>query len=161
EAAARTRPAGDVTVAPVSCLGRCDGAPALSVNDEAYYLLDDAALGAIEAAIRGAGLLPQPPPSHRLDQVQLDPYAGGQPQYASLRRLVEPGDIAGTLAALKASTLRGLGGAGFPAATKWDAVRQAPGDPKYIVCNADESEPGTIKDRVILSSVPHLLIEGM
>jgi NADH:ubiquinone oxidoreductase subunit F (NADH-binding) len=65
------------------------------------------------------------------------------------------------LAALKAADLRGLGGAGFPAAVKWDAVRKAPGEPKYVVCNADESEPGTIKDRAILTTVPHLLIEGM
>jgi NADH:ubiquinone oxidoreductase subunit F (NADH-binding) len=70
----------------------------------------------------------------------------------------DPGKIVG---ALKASQLRGLGGAGFGTATKWEIVRDAPGDEKYIVCNADESEPGTIKDRYILDHAPHLVIEGM
>src|SRR5438445_6875979 len=69
--------------------------------------------------------------------------------------------VAGALATLKAAQLRGMGGAGFPAAVKWEAVRNATGDEKYVVCNADESEPGTIKDRGILTSVPHLLVEGM
>ncbi len=161
EAAARTRPAGEVTVAPVSCLGRCDGAPALAVNDESYHGLDDADVAAICAAIEGGGALPAPPGPVPLGAVHLDPYADGRPRWAALKRLVESNDVAGTLATLKASDLRGLGGAGFPAAIKWDAVRQAPGEPKYVVCNADESEPGTIKDRAILTTVPHLLIEGM
>src|SRR5437763_555395 len=65
------------------------------------------------------------------------------------------------LATLRAAQLRGMGGAGFSAAIKWEAVRNAPGDEKYVVCNADESEPGTIKDRGILTSVPHLVVEGM
>ena len=62
---------------------------------------------------------------------------------------------------LKASNLRGRGGAGFPTGMKWSFVpRQSP-KPKYIVCNADESEPGTAKDRLIMEYDPHLLIEGM
>src|SRR5438105_10250642 len=54
-----------------------------------------------------------------------------------------------------------MGGAGFPTSLKWDLVRKQPGSEKYIVCNADESEPGTIKDRFIMTHLPHLLIEGM
>jgi NADH:ubiquinone oxidoreductase subunit F (NADH-binding) len=54
-----------------------------------------------------------------------------------------------------------MGGAGFPTGNKWEIVRNAPGKAKYIVCNADESEPGTIKDRFIMETVPHLVIEGM
>jgi formate dehydrogenase/NADH-quinone oxidoreductase subunit F len=161
EAAARTRPAGEITVTPVSCLGRCDGAPALAVNDDAVHGLDEADTEALCAALEGRGALPTPPPPRPLGAVHLDPYTDGRPRWAALRRLVESGDVAGTLATLKASGLRGLGGAGFPAAIKWDAVRTAPGEPKYVVCNADESEPGTIKDRAILASVPHLLVEGM
>ena len=65
------------------------------------------------------------------------------------------------VATLKASGLRGMGGAGFPTGNKWEIVRNAPGKAKYIVCNADESEPGTIKDRFIMETVPHLVIEGM
>ena len=54
-----------------------------------------------------------------------------------------------------------MGGAGFPTSMKWDLVRKQPGTEKYIVCNADESEPGTIKDRFIMTHLPHLVIEGM
>ena len=69
--------------------------------------------------------------------------------------------LAAVLNALKASTLRGMGGAGFPTGSKWEIVRNASGTQKYVVCNADESEPGTIKDRFIMENVPHLVIEGM
>ena len=65
------------------------------------------------------------------------------------------------IATLKAAGLRGMGGAGFPTGSKWEIVRNAPGKEKYIVCNADESEPGTIKDRFIMENVPYLVIEGM
>ncbi len=54
-----------------------------------------------------------------------------------------------------------MGGAGFPTSMKWDLVRKQAEPVKYIVCNADESEPGTIKDRFILSHLPHLVAEGM
>ena len=62
---------------------------------------------------------------------------------------------------VKISNLRGRGGAGFPAGMKWDFTRQAEGTRKYIVCNADEGEPGTFKDRVILTEIPEMLFEGM
>ncbi|NPV77695.1 MAG: NADH-quinone oxidoreductase subunit NuoF [Anaerolineae bacterium] len=59
------------------------------------------------------------------------------------------------------SGLRGRGGAGFPTGTKWGFVARAPGTPKYVICNADESEPGTFKDRVIIEGDPHSIIEAM
>lgn len=62
---------------------------------------------------------------------------------------------------LKESQLAGRGGAGFPTGMKWESVLNAPGDPKTIVCNADEGEPGCFKDRVILDYAPHSVIEGM
>ncbi|MEO5987519.1 MAG: NADH-quinone oxidoreductase subunit NuoF [Candidatus Eisenbacteria bacterium] len=62
---------------------------------------------------------------------------------------------------VKASGLRGRGGAGFPTGLKWSFVPKASTKPKYIVCNADESEPGTFKDRELMEKNPHLLIEGM
>ena len=65
------------------------------------------------------------------------------------------------IAALEASGLSGLGGAAFPTARKWHFTRRAAGGPKTVVCNADESEPGTFKDREILERAPHLVIEGM
>src|SRR5437764_11801217 len=54
-----------------------------------------------------------------------------------------------------------MGGAGFPTSIKWDVVSKAPRDEKSAVCNADESEPGTIKDRYIMTHLPHLVIEGI
>jgi NADH-quinone oxidoreductase subunit F len=62
---------------------------------------------------------------------------------------------------VKASGLVGRGGAAFPTGIKWDGARNAPEDQKYVVCNADESEPGTFKDRVLLLDDPHRVIEGM
>jgi NADH-quinone oxidoreductase subunit F len=62
---------------------------------------------------------------------------------------------------VKDSALRGRGGAGFPAGMKWSFVPRASEKPKYLVCNADESEPGTYKDRMLITRDPHLLIEGM
>ena len=66
------------------------------------------------------------------------------------------------MATLKDSELRGMGGAGFPTGQKWGLVRDTqPGDVKYAICNADESEPGTFKDRQILATQPHLVLEGL
>ncbi len=65
------------------------------------------------------------------------------------------------IAIVKESNIRGRGGAGFPTGSKWEFCRRAKGDKKYIFCNADEGEPGTFKDRVILTENPKLLFEGM
>ncbi len=62
---------------------------------------------------------------------------------------------------VKKSELRGRGGAGFPTGKKWEPTKNAESDEKYVVCNADEGEPGTFKDRVLMEGNPHLLIEGM
>ncbi|HEY7460438.1 MAG TPA: NADH-quinone oxidoreductase subunit NuoF [Gemmatimonadota bacterium] len=91
---------------------------------------------------------------------RIDPHPPGAP-YGALRRLLESGDRESVIPALKESGLRGLGGAGFPTGAKWDFTKQAAGSPKYVVCNADESEPGTFKDRDVLERFPHLVLEGM
>ena len=62
---------------------------------------------------------------------------------------------------IKDSGLKGMGGAGFPTGAKWEIVANQAAEPKYVICNADESEPGTFKDRQILAEQPHLVIEGM
>ncbi|MCE5271347.1 NADH-quinone oxidoreductase subunit NuoF [bacterium] len=82
--------------------------------------------------------------------------------YSRLRRIVEE-EWTGEkiIATLKASSLRGLGGAGFPTGMKWGFVPKDAEPPKYLVVNADESEPGTFKDRHIIMRAPHLLIEGL
>ena len=62
---------------------------------------------------------------------------------------------------VKKSGLRGRGGAGFPTGMKWSFIAKPPGVPRYLVCNADESEPGTFKDRFLMTKKPHVLVEGM
>src|SRR6201994_2117140 len=62
---------------------------------------------------------------------------------------------------VKKSGLRGRGGAGFPTGLKWSFLAKPEGVPRYLVCNADESEPGTFKDRYLMTYIPHLLVEGM
>ncbi|MEW5959738.1 MAG: NADH-ubiquinone oxidoreductase-F iron-sulfur binding region domain-containing protein [Chloroflexota bacterium] len=79
--------------------------------------------------------------------------------YAALKKAIAaPGDVIGIVSD---SGVLGRGGAGFPVGLKWSIVKKTPADQKYVVCNADEGEPGTGKDRVILSGDPHALIEGM
>ena len=67
----------------------------------------------------------------------------------------------GMLDEMKRSNLRGRGGAGFATAVKWEGCRNGPGAERYIVCNADEGEPGTFKDRVLLTSFAERVFEGM
>jgi NADH-quinone oxidoreductase subunit F len=74
-----------------------------------------------------------------------------------VRALDDPDAI---IAAIAAAGLRGLGGAGFPTHRKWQAVAEAPGGPKWVICNGNEDEPGTFKDRFLLTHTPHLVIEG-
>jgi NADP-reducing hydrogenase subunit HndC len=62
---------------------------------------------------------------------------------------------------IKRAGLKGRGGAGFPTALKWGFVAKAQGKQKYVICNADESEPGTFKDRLILEGDPHRILEAM
>src|SRR6266849_2675140 len=149
-----------LTIRDASCLGRCDQAPAMSVNDAIYGNVDGAsAVSLLQETLTGS---PLPADSSEIEPVQLavDPYKGS-PTYGVVKHLVETRNVTGVIATLKAAGLRGMGGAGFPTGSKWDIVRNAPGDEKYIVCNADESEPGTIKDRFIMENIPYLVIEGM
>lgn len=150
----------EVTIRNVSCLGRCDTAPAFSINDYIYSGMSPMqALEMVRGSLEGKPLRPQSRP-HNRPRLETDPY-NGPSSYKAVRQFVQNRDFKAVLNALKASSLRGMGGAGFPTGTKWEIVRNAPGVQKYIVCNADESEPGTIKDRFIMENVPHLVIEGM
>ena len=81
--------------------------------------------------------------------------------YEALTRALTTLTQTDVIETLKESQLAGRGGAGFPTGMKWESVLNAPGDPKTIVCNADEGEPGCFKDRVILDYAPHAVIEGM
>lgn len=154
----------DVNIRHVSCLGRCDLAPAIAVNDVIFENVGDVdAAALIDFALAGASVtqLAARKAHPARARIACDPYPDVPSQYGVLRQFVQSKDWTGLIATLKASGLRGLGGAGFPTGMKWELVRSQPGPEKYIVCNADESEPGTIKDRHIMTNGGHLLIEGM
>jgi formate dehydrogenase beta subunit len=150
----------DVQLKDVSCLGRCDRAAAVAIND---VIFDDVSADQVEQlarrAARGEQLHAGHPQTTRVACAS-DPYGNGE-KYGALRNLLASRDSDGVLATLKEAELRGMGGAGFPTWMKWDLVRKQLDSVKYIVCNADESEPGTIKDRFVLSHLPHLVVEGM
>ena len=119
----------------------------------------------------GGDLLPRPPhrPADLRRPRRHELAAGGlrtRGGYSALKKILGVGGGAGmtqdqVIAELKLSALRGRGGAGFPTGLKWSFMpRMFPG-PKYLVCNSDEGEPGTCKDRDILAYNPHIVIEGM
>jgi NADH:ubiquinone oxidoreductase subunit F (NADH-binding)/(2Fe-2S) ferredoxin/Pyruvate/2-oxoacid:ferredoxin oxidoreductase delta subunit len=95
----------------------------------------------------------------RLDPTSIDDYIalGG---YSGLARALEMG-AAAVLDEVKRSGLRGRGGAGFPAGRKWETVSKAPGELRYVICNADEGDPGAFMDRSVLEGNPHSVLEGM
>jgi len=150
----------DVVIRDVSCLGRCDQAPAVCVNELIYPEMTAGGTLAMARDVLAGRQLPAEPREGRKVRVASDPYEG-KPTYGVVRKFIETRDWTGAIATLKNSSLRGMGGAGFPTGMKWEIVRNAPGTERYIVCNADESEPGTIKDRFIMEQVPWLVIEGM
>ena len=131
EQAFRGDSAEDVSIRDVSCLGRCDKAPALSVNDRIYCSLDGAnAINLVRDTLSGRPLPPEPRDRPQTPVVS-DPY-NGSPSYSVVRRFIETRDWSGIVATLKASGLRGMGGAGFPTGNKWEIVRNAPGKAKYL-----------------------------
>jgi NADH:ubiquinone oxidoreductase subunit F (NADH-binding)/NADH:ubiquinone oxidoreductase subunit E len=142
-----------------SCLGQCDCAPALTINEILFRnvnvrqaeILVQTGLAGLEMSKQSA--------ARPAIELKSDPYPGIQ-RYGALRQLFETRDWDGVISTLKAAGLGGMGGAGFPTSIKWDVVKKAPGPDKYLVVNADESEPGTFKDRFIMTHLPHLVIEG-
>jgi len=134
----------DVEIREVSCIGRCDNAPAAFSGHATFNAAKDD---------------PRHPPHPTLTARRWAADVGDD--YGGLRAALAKGDRDAVVATLKSSGLRGMGGAGFPTGTKWELVKKEPATPKYVVCNADESEPGTFKDREVLASLPHLVIEGL
>jgi NADH:ubiquinone oxidoreductase subunit F (NADH-binding)/(2Fe-2S) ferredoxin len=160
-----------VRVRDISCVGRCDHAPVMAVNERFYEDLNaEEAARVIDREIAlissdRSHAIPHSAPPRSFEQrgmeLQCDPYAAVDKQYGVFRQLMAARNFDEALEELKGGSLRGMGGAGFPTYIKWDGARKARGEQKYVVCNADESEPGTIKDRFILQYLPHLVIEGM
>ncbi len=153
-------PREDVQIRDVSCLGRCDHAPAVSINDQIFTDVTGAEAERITRSTFRGEELREPRPQQARAACRADPYGDGE-EYGVLRQLAQTRAWDDVLMKLKAAELRGMGGAGFPTSLKWDLVRKQSDPVKYIVCNADESEPGTIKDRFIMTNLAHLVIEGM
>jgi NADH:ubiquinone oxidoreductase subunit F (NADH-binding)/NADH:ubiquinone oxidoreductase subunit E len=151
----------EVEFTEVSCLGRCDAAPVVAVNECPSEAEDADAL--VAAARTGHRAEPLPRAYGGGAPWPNDPYPAAGPQrYGALRRLLSGElDADQVITVLQDSGLRGMGGAGFPAGRKWGLVAAQAATPKYVICNADESEPGTFKDRQILAEQPHLVLEGL
>jgi formate dehydrogenase len=141
----------EVRLLAAPCVGRCEQAPAAVVGQKP---VPRATVDAIAATV-AAGDTTHTPGGY----IGMDEYIG-QGGYTLLRECLDgardPGQV---IATLEASSLRGLGGAGFPAGRKWRIVRAEPG-PRLMAINIDEGEPGTFKDRVYLERDPHRFIEG-
>jgi NADH:ubiquinone oxidoreductase subunit F (NADH-binding)/NADH:ubiquinone oxidoreductase subunit E len=193
--AAETKEYGSqVKVCGVSCLGRCDRAPAVRIvhhrrnghtsHDDSHHVRAllgrplPEVIGVVRAMVEGKPsedlpddrdallALPQPP-----DQWRIDPYKGVPvaERYASIRRFVHAGKTDALrdaereriIKALETANLLGMGGAGGRTYKKWSEVRQAVGERKFVICNGDESEPGTFKDRELFLRTPYLVVEGV
>jgi NADH-quinone oxidoreductase subunit F len=157
---------GRFSVERATCLGLCEHAPAALVGETPLARLDPAQAGQI---VRGSGDRPSAVIGGDLRiltancgkgrATTLQEYeAGGG--YVGLRRALA-GSPEAVLAEVKAAGLVGRGGAAFPTGVKWEGAALAPGAVKYVVCNTDESEPGTFKDRVLMEEDPHRTLEGM
>jgi NADH-quinone oxidoreductase subunit F len=166
--AGQATPDGRVSVHAVECLAACGGAPAAQVDGEWVEGLRPDELDALLGGSLGRRSFawPESPGEPILlrnvfkpDSVSLETYrAGGG--YAELKRFLAmaPEEIVETV---KRSTLRGRGGAGFPTGMKWGFLPKDSPKPRYLCVNADEGEPGTFKDRLIIERDPHQLIEGI
>jgi len=157
------------TIERSSCIGLCDRAPAALINDEACGPLTPERARAFLDGWRGAmpSYADPLPGEVRVTMArvgQIDPDSINSALDAGAYRALEQalaGAPADVLDAVDASGLQGRGGAGFPSGRKWRFVVAADSPEKYVVCNFDESEPGTFKDRVVGEGDPHLLLEGM
>ncbi len=146
-----------VAIEEASCLGCCELAAAARVNGRPCRVQ--------EAAVLASAPPPESPRRQGVRAWRTDPYRESSDRYGVLRSVLAAGsadaEAERILSVLDEAGLRGMGGAGFPTGLKWKLVRGEKTRPKYVVCNADESEPGTFKDRVILEELPHLVVEGM
>ena len=171
-------PSGTFSLEEVECMGACTGAPCMQVNYDFHENLDAAKVDEIFEQLQD-GKVPKPVPvisgsvherlqaevpviskrfgipnSHKIDVYMK--HEGYRALEKSLKEMT-PDQI---IDELKKSSLRGRGGAGFPTGMKWSFVPKG-NQQKYILANADESEPGTSKDRPLMEMDPHQLIEGM
>ena len=161
---ATPRADGRVTVDTTSCTGICDQGPAMLVNGWTIAGLDQNRIDNIAELIESGTAVDQWPNEffHVEDNIQRRDIllSDGWPNDDALRSLIEQGEDA-MLEQIESSGLRGRGGAGFKTGMKWRFCKQAEADQHYVVCNADEGEPGTFKDRVLLNAYADKVFEGM
>lgn len=157
------------TVERTSCLGLCDRAPAVLVNQEQA---GPVSAGEVEKVSQGWRGTPTDYSQPRAGEIRVMMANAGKIDPDSIHSALDHGGYQGLQRALtlspeevlvevETSGLTGRGGAGFPVGRKWRFVAQADRTPKYILCNADESEPLIFKDRVLMDTNPHQLLEGM
>ena len=170
---------GVFSLEEVECIGACIGAPAIQVNYDFYEnvtpLKFDRIIEELDAgkhpvaepvtsgALHDRHVLETPLISRRWgmkDSHRLDVYVK-QAGYQALEKALKEMTPESIIEEVKKSNLRGRGGAGFPTGMKWSFVPKDSPKAKYVLCNADESEPGTCKDRPLMEMDPHQLIEGM
>jgi len=172
-------PSGTFSLEEVECMGACTGAPCMQVNYDFHENLDPDKVDAIFEQLE-QGKRPQPSavtagsvherlPSEVLviskrfgvrDSRKIDVYLKSE-GYQALEKALKQMTADQIIDEVKKSNLRGRGGAGFSVGMKWSFVPKDTSKPKYILANADESEPGTCKDRPLMEMDPHQLIEGM
>ncbi|MCE5278933.1 MAG: NAD(P)H-dependent oxidoreductase subunit E [Planctomycetaceae bacterium] len=171
----QTTPDGRITLEWTACIGMSDQAPACLVNDEVFTRMNTDMAREIAAKLKGGAeyfkLKHELGDGNNADELvhsmvinnirKAGPIiCGCMEPGAAIRNAVAmtPQEV---IRDMKTSRLRGRGGAGFPTGMKWDFTRGAQGATKYVLCNADEGEPGTFKDRVILTEQSDLMFEGM
>jgi NADH-quinone oxidoreductase subunit F len=158
---------GQISVKQVSCLGLCDQAPATLVNHKAQVKITRSD---VPAMLRGQALTPHlqvsgdprvlTAPIGVLAPTDLEAHRS-EGAFAALEKALHELTPDQVIHEVKDSRLTGRGGANFLTGSKWDYARQAPGIPKYAVCNFDESEPGTFKDRALMEGNPYRVLEGL
>jgi NADH:ubiquinone oxidoreductase subunit F (NADH-binding)/NADH:ubiquinone oxidoreductase subunit E len=146
-------PDGTVSLGETVCLGFCHSSPAFRDGD-----VVDAGAGALERVLAAGGAAaPEPDWASMLDEPVL--LAPGD--FSGLRRVLAESTPEALLEEVKAASLRGRGGAGFPAGAKWEFARNARGEEKFIVVNGDEGDPGSYIDKYLMERSPALLLEGI
>ena len=159
-----------------ACIGLSDQEPAMLVDGVVFTDLTPESVGEIVAGLKGGSTaeeLANPRGLPRDDRAYVEALSGstvhttgpvffrGETDHESLLARCRAQSSDEVIATLTASGLRGRGGAGFPTGIKWQTCRAAPGATKYIICNADEGEPGTFKDRALLTHEPDTVFAGM
>lgn len=158
---------GEWTIERAPCLGLCDHAPAALIGALTYSQLDPNKPRALlegnsnQIANQVGGDIRILTKNCGMGKItNLSKYLG-RGGYTGLKKALQEMDPESVIRAIKESGLVGRGGAAFPTGIKWEGAAQAVGNPKYVVCNADESEPGTFKDRILMEDDPHSTLEGM